>query len=102
MGAWTAWLNLLDRLRKADEARREQARNDPDAWRRGGKEYNEDMKGWKGQALSEYLAIIGGVVCAILVIVAFVYINFFAPCDTLGWVSLQSLPVRCITGVIPR
>lgn len=49
MGAWDAWLNLLKRLREADEKRRDQTRDDPDAWRRG-KESNEDMKTGKGDS----------------------------------------------------
>ncbi len=49
MGAWLAWLNFLKRLRESDEKRREENRVNmpPDMWRRG-KDYNADMKDWRG------------------------------------------------------
>lgn len=47
MGAWQAWLNFLKRLREGDERRRDENQKDPDAWRRG-KDYNADMKDWRG------------------------------------------------------
>lgn len=50
MGAWTAWLNFLKRLRESDQKRREERAANPDAWRVPYGDENESAaKQWKGR-----------------------------------------------------
>jgi hypothetical protein len=73
MGAWQAWLDLLDRLRKRD-AKRKETTQDAHSWRvpYGKDEYNADMKGWKGQGMIEYAMILVLVAIVVIVCVALI------------------------------
>lgn len=97
MSAWQAWLDYLKRSREQADKRREQGRDD--TWRRTGKEYNADMKGWKGQGIIEYAVIIGLVLLVVVVMGVLIHNQMYASCDDLGYLSLKDLPARCLIRV---
>lgn len=41
-----------------------------------------------------------GLVFALLVIAVGIYLSFFAPCESLMWLSVRALPVRCLAAAL--